>query len=191
MRRALIRWWHIAVALALVALLDIYEMVITIPALSDMAETVIFDLRVSGYTQSQAAALLAALGPDGRWFYLTRHVPADTALALIEAIAIVLILVRVTRPGARFSLRVADPWRVALLMAPVLMLVFDLGENALVAHMLAGGAPDRTLVAITSLMTQAKWVMISLAIALAVILPCAYWIRSLRRRSAPNLSRST
>ena len=181
---ARIRWWHIAGALALVALLDVYELAVTIPALTAIADAAIFDMRVGGYGQAEAVAFLTALGAEGRWFYLTRHVTADTALALVEAAAIILIILRVTRPGARFALPVPPAARRAMLAAPLLMLLFDLGENALVAHMLVTAAPGPAQVAVASTLTQVKWVAISLAIALAVVLPCAAWIRS-RRRTAP------
>jgi hypothetical protein len=182
--RARIQWWHIAGALALVALLDAYEMAITIPALIDISGAPIFDMRIGGYAHGEALAYLAALGAEGRWFYLSRHVPADTALALIEAVAIGLIILRVTRPGARFSVPVPAAGRVAMLVAPLLMLMFDLGENAVVAHMLITAAPDATQVAGASILTQAKWITISIAIALAVVLPVSAWLRGRKRAAA-------
>jgi len=180
---ARIRWWHIAVPLALVVLLDVYELAFTIPALADIANAPIFDMRVAGYTQAEAVAYLTALGAEGRWFYLSRHVPADIALALVEAVAITLIILRVTRPGARFALPVPTPWRGAMLAAPVSMLSFDLAENAFVAHMLLTAAPGPTQVAMASTLTQAKWVAMSLAIALAIVLPASAWLRG--RKTAP------
>jgi len=180
---ARIRWWHIAVPLALVVLLDVYELAFTIPALADIANAPIFDMRVAGYTQAEAVAYLTALGAEGRWFYLSRHVPADTALALVEAVAITLIILRVTRPGARFALPVPTPWRGAMLAAPVSMLLFDLAENAFAAHMLLTAAPGPTQVAMASTLTQAKWVAMSLAIALAIVLPASAWLRG--RKTAP------
>jgi len=180
---ARIRWWHIAVPLALVVLLDVYELAFTIPALADIANAPIFDMRVAGYTQAEAVAYLTALGAEGRWFYLSRHVPADIALALVEAVAITLIILRVTRPGARFALPVPTPWRGAMLAAPVSMLLFDLAENAFAAHMLLTAAPGPTQVAMASTLTQAKWVAMSLAIALAIVLPASAWLRG--RKTAP------
>lgn len=180
---ARIRWWHIAGAVALVALLDVYELAFTIPTLAGVAHAPIFDMRVSGYAQAEAVAYLTALGAEGRWFYLTRHVSADTALALVEAAAIILIILRVTRPGARFALPVPRVARRAMLAAPLLMLLFDLGENALVAHMLITAAPGPTQVALASTLTQAKWVAISLSLALAVMLPLTAWLRG-RTRAA-------
>ncbi len=176
-----IRWWHIAGALALVALLDVYELAFTIPVLTAIADAPIFDMRVGGYTHGEAAAYLEALGAEGRWFYFTRHVSADTALAIVEAVAIILIILRVTRPGARFSVQVPRAGRLTMLAAPLLMLIFDVGENVLVAQMLLTAAPVPTQVAAASMLTQAKWVAISLAIALAIVLPCAAWIHGRRR----------
>jgi len=177
-----IRWWHIAFALALVALLDIYELTITIPELTRIAGAPIFDMRVHGYDAADASRLLAALGAEGRWYYLSYHVPADTALAVIEATAIILIILRVTRPGARYALSVPRTGRMGLLAAPALMLIFDLGENAVVAQMLSAGAAEPAEVAIAAVLTQAKWVMASLAIATALALPPSAWLRGRRRR---------
>jgi len=181
---ARIRWWHIAAALALVALLDLYEILVTMPALAAIAGAPILDMRVMGYGHGEVVAYLTALGAEGRWYYLTRHVPADTLLALIEAVAIMLIILRVTRPGARFALPVPAGWRIAMLAAPVLMLLFDLGENALVADMLAGASPGPAQVAVAASLTRAKWAAISLALSLAVVLPCAAWLKGRRRAAA-------
>jgi len=179
-----IRWWHIGLALMLVAALDIYELLVTIPALAAAAGQPIFDLRVNGYGPGEAVALLTALGPDGRWYYLTRHTTADTALALVEAAAIALIILRATRPGARFAVHAPRRWRFALLAAPALTLVFDLAENALVARMLTTPTPDNLQVAIASTITQAKWAGYALSIALAVVLPLAALRRGWRRTKA-------
>ncbi|MFP4538661.1 MAG: hypothetical protein ACLFPA_10200 [Dichotomicrobium sp.] len=178
-----IRWWHIAAALALTALLDLYELAVTIPELAEFADGPIFDTRVGGYSSGEAVRLLTALGSEGRWYYLTRHLTADTVLALIEAAAIILIILRVTRPGARFAVPVPPKWRMALLAAPVLTLIFDLGENALVAGMLVDAAPSATQVALASLFTQAKWVFASVSIALAIVLPLTAWRRGRKHRA--------
>lgn len=179
-----IRWWHIAAALALTVLLDLYELAITIPVLVETAGLPIFDTRVGGYDPGEAVRLLTALGSDGRRYYLAAHLPADTALALVEAAAIVLIILRVTRPGARFAVPVPPAWRMALLAAPVLTLIFDLGENALVAGMLLDAAPSATQVALAATLTQAKWVLASVSIALALVLPLTAWRRGRKRRAA-------
>jgi len=181
-----IRWGHIFVALMLVAALDIYELLVSIPSLAATAGQPIFDMRVNGYGTGEAVALLSALGSDGRWYYLSRHTTADTALALVEAGAIALIILRATRPGARFAVHAPRRWRLAMMAAPVLTLALDLAENALVAHMLITPPPGALQVAIASTITQAKWGGYALSIALAVVLPLA----ALRngRRSRPDQS---
>lgn len=189
-RRNSIRWWHIAVSLALVALLDAYELVVTLPELSRLAGAPIFDMRVGGYTHAEAAPLVDALGAEGRRFYLTRHIPADTTLALVEAIAIMLIIVRATRPLARCAVAVPPGWRAAFLAAPALTLILDLGENALVAHMLMTAAPAPVISASASTLTQAKWICASASIALAAVLPATALIHGRRRlqRQQPSLN---
>jgi hypothetical protein len=184
-QRNSIRWWHIAVSLALVALLDAYELVVTLPELGRLAGALIFDMRTGGYAHAEAARLVDALGAEGRRFYLSRHIPADTALALIEAVAIMLIIVRATRPRARFAVAVPPGWRAALLAAPVFTLILDLGENALVAHMLLTAAPAPLISATASTLTQAKWVGASVSIALAVVLPATALVQG-RRRLQPQ-----
>jgi hypothetical protein len=179
-----IRWHHIALALALVAALDAYELIVTLPELERLAAAPIFDMRVGGYTHAEAVRLLATLGETGRWLYLSRHVPADTALALVEAVVIMLIILRATRPGARYAVAVPPAWRWAMLTAPVLTLIFDLGENALVAHMLVTAAPEPLTAATASTLTQAKWVGASLSISLAVVLPLTALMRKRARSRA-------
>lgn len=141
-------------------------------------------MRVGGYTHADAVRLLAKLGENGRWYYLSRHVTADTALALVEAMAIMLIILRATRPGARHAVTVPPAWRRVILTAPLLTLVFDLGENALVAHMLVTAAPESAASATASTLTQAKWVCASLSIALAVVLSFTALTRGCTRSRA-------
>jgi len=179
-----IRLWHIGLGLTLTALLDIYAFAVTIPELTALAGQPIFETRVGGYAMGEAVALLAALGAEGRTYYLARHVPADTALAIVEAVTIMLIILRVTRPGARFTVPMPNAWRMALLAVPALTLIFDLGENALVADMLVSGARDATQAAVASTLTQAKWAGYALSIALALVLPLAAWRLGGRRKRA-------
>lgn len=178
-----IRWPHIALALALVAALDAYELALTLPELERRAGAPIFDMRMGGYTHAETVRLVAALGEAGRWYYLTRHIPADTALALVETTAIVLIILRATRPGARFGVAAPPAWRAVFIAVPLLTLAFDLGENALVAHMLVTAAPEPFNTAIAATLTQAKWVCASLSVALALVLPMTAWLRGRRRTS--------
>lgn len=171
-------------AVGLVALLDVYLLGVTLPELVRLAGAPFFDMRVVGYGQAEAMRLLTTLGSEGRWYYLSRHVTADTVLALVEGVAIVLIILRVTRPRARFAVSVPPGLRAAMLAAPALMLIFDLGENALVAHMLVSAAPEAAQVAIASTLTQAKWVVMSLAVALALVLPITALMRGTARSRA-------
>jgi len=187
---ARIRWWHIAAALGLTAVLDLYELFVTIPGLAGFSPQAIFDMRVGGYVLTEAQALLTALGADGRWYYLSRHVPADTLLAIIEAIAISLIILRVTRPGGRFAIVVPASGRALMLAAPATTLLLDLCENALVTHMLIGEAPNAAVVSTASLATQGKWGFASVSIALALILPPAAWLQRRRRGRSRNPAQS-
>ena len=54
-------------AVAATVLLDLFEVLVTVPRLYGMADgLLIFDMRAGGYSLGQAAQLLNALGPAGR-----------------------------------------------------------------------------------------------------------------------------
>lgn len=178
---------HVYFALAWVAALDLYLLLVTAPHLQSLSGgKTMFDLRIGGYSHQQALAYLAALGAEGRAYYLARHIPVDVLLAVVEAAAIGLIVLLCTRPDGAYTLRLKTPARLLLLALPAVQCFCDLAENALIAAMLmqATGA-GAGLVRAASSFTAAKWVAGGGAIVIAFVLSCAVayrWFRQMKRR---------
>lgn len=179
-----IRPWHIWSAIAATAALDICELLVTVPKLMALSGGMpTFDMRIGGYTREAAGMLLHALDTAGHTYYAAWHIPVDCVLAIVEALAISLILLRFTRPYGRFAIPLAGGWRSMLLVLPLATMVLDLGENAIVLMMLAD-FPSQTelMVRVASLTTQLKWICAALSLAAASLLPLAALIRELRPR---------
>lgn len=130
-----------------------------------------FDLRMFGYSHSEAQAFLAALTPAGTAFYLGSAMWLDTffpaMFALVLAIGCWILLA--SRP---LIMRVATS-----LMAAGYAL-FDYLENAAVARMLEAG-PDQLseiLVATASRWTVLKFFFVDAAITVLIVLLIAKFI---------------
>lgn len=179
-----LRIWHICIAATAVAALDLYITLVSGPLLSEMAGgKAIFDFRF-GYSPEAANRLLAALGNDGRRAYAIWHSGPDSVLALVECVALMMICLRLTRPGAHFTIHMSSPARKALLAAPFAQAAFDLTENALVLSMLVQGAPAKALlVNIASGATTMKWIFAALAIGGTAAAAGYAFLKWKRRRS--------
>ena len=138
-----------------------------------------FDLRPTGYSLDDAAALIASLGEDGRHLYLWRQIPLDTfypALLALWSAGAICWFARPLRPAPkRLFQTVASLAFVAAL--------FDYLENTLIVWML-NTAPDLspTLVGMASLATLAKsgfTTVVSIAVLLSMI---AYLINRFQQR---------
>lgn len=137
-----------------------------------------FDMRPFGYTAADAASLLAALGEQGREYYLRRQIALDTiypallALTLSGAICWFGKFIpqkRLVRLGVAFAVAGA---------------LFDYLENLGIVAMIHGW-PDvpGSLVHAASAATIAKSVMTTLAVTLAL---AAGLIRARRPKRAPT-----
>ena len=129
-----------------------------------------FDLRPFGYDAAAARALLAALGPAGRDFYLAVQHGLDTAFPALLAVTLALAYHLLAPPRAA---------RVLALIA-VAAAGFDYLENHAVAALLRGG-PDgarEAMIAAASRWTQCK----SAAIALALVSLIVLLVMAARRR---------
>ncbi len=129
---------------------------------------VAFDLRPMGYEATEARAVVAALGAEGRAFYLNVQHRLDTAYPLLLAVTLTLA----------FRL-LARGWLAGVLAAiAVLATVFDYLENSAVAVLLRAG-PDAmtdTMVESASRWTVLKSATASVAfVALIVLLLRAGW----------------
>ena len=130
---------------------------------------VAFDLRPMGYQPAEARALVAALGAEGRAFYLNVQHRLDTAYPALLAVVLALA----------FRL-LARGWMVwALTAIAVLAAAFDYLENWAVAVLLRAG-PE----AITDAMVESasRWTLLKSAtasvafVALVVLLLRAGWV---------------
>jgi len=159
-----------------VATLGIYAgmLVWSLPELAGQTQGLpVFDLRFS-YTFEQARAVLAALGPTGRAFYLGPQHWLDTLFPGLEALSLTLTFRRLFAPRLAGVLGV-----VAVLGAGA-----DYLENAGVSVMLrlgpGGITPEH--VALASRWTSLKFVFVSIALsALLFGLGRALWRQFARR----------
>lgn len=147
-----------AILLGLSAMTIYLVMVLgTLRYLTDLAMVLPFDLRPTGYSQAEAAALLEALGEAGRQFYLTRQIPLDTFYPGLLALTLISTLRwRAARFGPTLMTRIGVP--LAILAA-----TFDYLENLGIGLMLHGGA-DPTLVQAASTATMVKSALTSAAV---------------------------
>jgi hypothetical protein len=136
-------------------------------ALSGLAP---FDMRPGGYDLAEARALLEALGPGGRRFYLVAQIPLD---ALYPALMALTLSAALRWAGARGGLLAAGTcaaWGAA---------AADYGENAgIVAMILSWPETSVVLVGLSSLLSVAKAVLTTVAM---LLLLCAIAGRVLRR----------
>lgn len=132
-----------------------------------------FDMRPFGYGPREAAALLGALGDDGRAYYLTRQIPLDMVYPAILALTLTLAItwVRRTVPGDWIT-------RTGVILA-ISAAAFDYAENVGTAAMILSwpDLPD-ALVRAASTATVAKSAATSAAVS---ILACAGARRAVAR----------
>lgn len=170
--RARIFWAAFAVMMAVYLTMALW----TLPQLRQMAGGLLaFDLRPFGYDPQEARALVAALGPDGREFYLEVQHRLDAAYPALLALVLVL------------AFRMLAKGWVVWAMAAVSMAAaaFDYAENAGVAVMLRAGDDGISDVMVHD---ASRWTILksgtaSVAfIALLVLLVPAVWRKARRRR---------
>ncbi len=129
-----------------------------------------FDLRPFGYDGAQARAFLAALGPEGRGFYLHVQQGFDTAYPALLAVVLSLA----------FTWLYRMPWRLILAAVAIAGAGFDYAENLAVAPLLRAGPAgvSDAMVAQASRWTTLKFGFDGLAVgALFLGLGMALWRR--------------
>jgi hypothetical protein len=134
-----------------------------------------FDLQPTGYQPAEARALVAALGAEGRAFYLNVQHRLDTAYPALLAVALALAF--------RLLARGCIVW--ALTALAVLAAAFDYLENMAVAVLLRAGPESISdaMVESASRWTQLKSSAASVALfALIILLVRAGWIWVRQRR---------
>jgi len=116
-----------------------------------------FDIRPLGYTFEEARAFLAAIGSEGRAYYLNPELVLDTFYPPFYAISRALALWWLTMPGRLRAGATPTGWRWALVAIPVVMASLDGVENVCIARMVwtwPDLSPD--LVHLSSLATRLK-----------------------------------
>ena len=144
-----------------------------------------FDIRPLGYSYADAREFLAALGPQGRAYYLYPELVLDSFFPPLYALSLALALWWLTMPGRLRAGTTPTVWRWTLVAIPLVMAAVDGGvENVCIARMLWRW-PDLApgLVHLASLATQVKSLLLAVTammmVALAVV---ALWRWLIRRR---------
>lgn len=124
-----------------------------------------FDLRVLGYTAAESQRYIALLTPEQVEIYTRVLRKIDTVFPLLLALWIGWCLWGLTRSLHSWS-------RVILLVVPASYAVMNYCENALVADMMQQGAGglEASTVALASSYTVSKFVMLSVAFALLLVM---------------------
>ena len=162
----------IAIGAALLATSVYVAMVgVTLAHLEFVSGQVPFDMRPFGYSPSDAATLLEALGADGRAYYLSRQIPLDTLYPALLALTL-------SSSICWFGRRLPNSRLIHLGVAfAVGSALFDYLENLGIAAMIYGW-PDvsGSLVYAASTATIAKSVTTTLAVML-VLATGVIWAR--------------
>lgn len=143
----------VAALLVATGIVYVVMVAVTLPHLTGLAGGLApFDLSPAGYDSEYARRFLAAIGEEGRTYYLTRQIPLDVffpALFAASAALLWLWLLARLRDASR-------AWR-GVAIVPLLAAAADYTENGLVAAMLVR-FPDLSdrLAAMASVFTVAK-----------------------------------
>lgn len=143
---------------------------------------VLFDGRPRGYSFEEAGMHLEALGRDAREFYASWYVPVfDLAFPVTLLLFGVLFCLWMTQPKRAFAAALRPSWRLAILLIPLALFVFDILENISVWTMLRS-YPNQTyaLVTTASTFSQIKWAAVYGSWALAaglIVLATLRWLR--------------
>ncbi len=156
-----------------------------------------FDIRPLGYSYDEARSFLAAIGEEGRAYYLSPELVLDSFYPPFYAVSRGLALWWLTMPGRLCEGAMPSRWRWTLVAIPVVMASLDGVENICIAKMLWTW-PDLPpgLVQVSSLATRLKFIAgvfteISMAaLAIPVLLRWRGWTLSARPRGGePERSR--
>jgi hypothetical protein len=144
-----------------------------------------FDVRPMGYSTAQAHAFLAAIGAQGRAYYLNPELVLDSFYPPLYAVSRGVALWWLTMPDRARNGAVPLVWRVALIAIPVIMACLDTCENICIARMLWTW-PDLSagLVQLSSAATRIKIVLGALTEVEMAVLAVLAVLRWHRRRSA-------
>lgn len=144
-----------------------------------------FDMRPAGYSVEEARALLEALGPDGRRYYLTRQIPLDLVYPALMALFLISALAWAARVAPFARLVRAGVWLSVGAAAA------DYLENIGISLMILGWPepPDR-LIHAASLASVAKSGLTTVAACLVLGLVGVRIYRNRRRGGSAIRARS-
>ena len=159
---------------------------VTLPHLRDLAGgEAPFDLRWSGYSYEEARAFLAAIGGQGRAYYLNPELVLDAVFPPLCAASRALTLWWLTMPGRLHDGATRLGWRRALIALPIAELILDWAENAGIARMIwMWPELSPALVLVASLATRLKLVAAALTEISMVALAVAALLRWRQRGRA-------
>jgi hypothetical protein len=159
----------------------IYMLSVSLPTLTQYAGGLApFDMRPGGYSWQEARELLQALGPIGRDYYLTHQLIADIAFPALLALFTWQML-------NFFAHGQTNWWRVVLksaAWAAPLVLIFDYGENLLIAKMLLAENLAEDVVDLASMFSSAKAITTSLFLTLLLVAAFVHGLRRWRKSQA-------
>ncbi len=138
-----------------------------------------FDVRLGGYSFSEARAFLAALSADGNAFYRNVQQILDKVFPALEALSV----------GWAIYLLTPQTWgfiRFALACYAIPGMIFDYLENAQVTIMLQTGAADLTkdLTGLASYYTQMKSIFVTLSFVVLLVMIVFWFFRHWRAKNA-------
>jgi hypothetical protein len=176
-------WLVIALLAASVALWAVLFFV-TLPHLQFLAGGAApFDARFAGYSFADARAFLAAIGAEGRAYYLNPELVLDTFFPFLYAASRALALWWLTMPERLRNGTTPGAVRWTLMAVVAVETILDLTENSCIAAMIWTW-PDLSppLVLVSSLATRLKLLAAALIELTMLALAAVTLLRRLRAR---------
>ena len=119
----------------------------------------LFDARKQGYSFDDAKRHLEALGPAARDYYAGVYIPGYDLVFPVTLFAFgILFCLWMTQPTRRFAAALQPASRLAILIIPLGLFIFDILENISVLAMLRSYPDlDPGLASAVSLFSRIKW----------------------------------
>ncbi len=165
-----IRFWDLALALALLIAAFLMVRLDAIPQLRSMAgeqtyfngKPLLLDTYRRGYSFEMVRDHLRALGAEGRDYYAHTFMPMhDLALSLFIMTFMVLFVLYATQADKHYAIGMPSWIRKALLVPPVVQFLLDIGENFMLRSVIESFPwISVKVVDQASQFTQAKWLLI-------------------------------
>jgi hypothetical protein len=177
-----VRFVHVAVALVLVVLSALALRLWALPRMTELASDKayfaslnippLFDARKQGYSFDDAKRHLEALGPAARDYYAGLYILGYDLVFPVTLFAFgILFCLWMTQPTRRFAAALQPASRLAILIIPLGLFIFDILENISVLAMLKSyPSVDPGLASAASLFSRIKWLSAYFAWALAAAL---------------------